>query len=129
LEAFRRRQAEDLKRFNKINGVSKAVNGSTGYALKVPATNTGGSPESTPTPSPSNNLRRRLFHQRYNKQVLEAKGMPKPDLYVEDEADGEETWRNREGERLKDFGLDEETEFYDEDEVPLAQLLRSRLQT
>ncbi|KAF1959098.1 zf-DHHC-domain-containing protein [Byssothecium circinans] len=43
---------------------------------------------------------------------------------------GEEAWRNSEGERLKDFGLDEEVEFYDEQEadenMPLAQLLERR---
>lgn len=38
---------------------------------------------------------------------------------------GEEGWRNSEGERLKDFGVDEEVEFYDEqeDDVPLGELL------
>lgn len=46
--------------------------------------------------------------------------------------DGEEAWRNSEGERLKDFGLDEEVEFYDEqedgddDDVPLSELLARR---
>jgi palmitoyltransferase len=42
--------------------------------------------------------------------------------------DGEEAWRNSEGERLKDFGVDEEVEFYDEqedddDDIPLSELL------
>ncbi|KAF2869315.1 DHHC palmitoyltransferase-domain-containing protein [Massariosphaeria phaeospora] len=38
---------------------------------------------------------------------------------------GEEGWRNAEGERLKDFGVDEDVEFYDEqeDDMPLSQLL------
>ncbi|CAI6284414.1 unnamed protein product [Periconia digitata] len=53
------------------------------------------------------------------------------------EDDGEEAWRNAEGERLLDFGVDEEVEFYDEpvvvtgegedggddDDVPLSELL------
>jgi palmitoyltransferase len=47
---------------------------------------------------------------------------------------GEEAWRNQEGERLADFGVDEEADFYDEkdvgiaddDEVPLAELVRRR---
>ena len=41
---------------------------------------------------------------------------------------GEEGWRNSEGERLKDFGVDEDVEFYDErdDDVPLGQLLARR---
>ncbi|PNS20435.1 hypothetical protein CAC42_5885 [Sphaceloma murrayae] len=43
-----------------------------------------------------------------------------------DDADGEEAWRNGEGERLADFGVDEEVEFYDEDDLPLAELMRRR---
>lgn len=39
---------------------------------------------------------------------------------------GEEAWRNSEGERLDDFGVDEDVEFYDEDNIPLAQLLQKR---
>lgn len=40
--------------------------------------------------------------------------------------EGEEAWRNSEGERLKDFGVDEEFEFYDEqgdDALPLSEVL------
>lgn len=42
--------------------------------------------------------------------------------------EGEEGWRNSEGERLNDFGVDEEVEFYDEqeDEIPLSELLARR---
>ncbi|KAF2270681.1 zf-DHHC-domain-containing protein [Lojkania enalia] len=37
---------------------------------------------------------------------------------------GEEGWRNSEGERLRDFGVDEDIEFYDEeDDIPLSELL------
>ncbi|KAJ4345769.1 Palmitoyltransferase [Didymosphaeria variabile] len=42
------------------------------------------------------------------------------------DGEGEEAWRNSEGERLKDFGVDEDVEFYDEqedDDVPLGELL------
>lgn len=39
---------------------------------------------------------------------------------------GEEGWRNKEGERLADFGVDEVADFYDEDDVPLAELIRRR---
>lgn len=38
--------------------------------------------------------------------------------------DGEEGWTNAEGERLRDFGVDEDAE--DEDDIPLAELLRRR---
>ncbi|KAH9879197.1 hypothetical protein J1614_002636 [Plenodomus biglobosus] len=42
--------------------------------------------------------------------------------------EGEEGWRNSEGERLQDFGVDEDVEFYDEqdDEIPLKELLARR---
>ncbi len=39
---------------------------------------------------------------------------------------GVEGWQDSEGDRLDDFGVDEEIEFYDEDEVPLAEILRRR---
>ncbi|GAB7334121.1 hypothetical protein MBLNU13_g06195t1 [Cladosporium sp. NU13] len=42
------------------------------------------------------------------------------------EEEGEEAWRNKEGERLADFGLDEDAEFYDEDNLPLAEIMRRR---
>ncbi|KAF2707584.1 zf-DHHC-domain-containing protein [Pleomassaria siparia CBS 279.74] len=47
---------------------------------------------------------------------------------VEGNESGEEGWRNSEGERLKDFGVDEDVEFYDEreDDLPLGQLLALR---
>jgi palmitoyltransferase len=40
--------------------------------------------------------------------------------------EGEEGWRNSEGERLKDFGVDEDAEFYDEDDVPLGELMKRK---
>lgn len=39
---------------------------------------------------------------------------------------GEEGWRNKEGERLSDFGVDEVADFYDEDDLPLAEIIRRR---
>ena len=39
---------------------------------------------------------------------------------------GEEAWRNKEGERLADFGVDEVADFYDEDDLPLAEIMRRR---
>ncbi|KNG44099.1 palmitoyltransferase pfa4 [Stemphylium lycopersici] len=55
--------------------------------------------------------------------------------YEEDESEkkyggreGEAAWRNAEGERLKDFGVDEDVEFYDEqeDDIPLSELMAKR---
>ena len=47
------------------------------------------------------------------------------DARKQDDA-GEEGWRNKEGERLADFGVDEVADFYDEDDLPLAELIRRR---
>jgi palmitoyltransferase len=41
-------------------------------------------------------------------------------------ADQSYRWRNKEGERLADFGLDEDAEFYDEDNLPLSEIMRRR---
>jgi palmitoyltransferase len=56
----------------------------------------------------------------------EGEGEGEKEKYADGE--GEEGWRNSEGERLKDFGVDEDVEFYDEqdDEIPLAQLIARR---
>ena len=35
---------------------------------------------------------------------------------------GGHSWRDSEGERLDDFGVEENVDFYDEDEIPLAKL-------
>lgn len=58
----------------------------------------------------------------------DVQGLDKPGVGDGDgDAEGEEAWRNSEGERLKDFGVDEDVEFYDEqedeDDVPLGELL------
>ena len=35
-------------------------------------------------------------------------------------------WRDSEGDRLDDFGVDEDTELFNDDEIPLARLIRRR---
>lgn len=50
----------------------------------------------------------------------------KEDQWATKPGEGEEGWRNSEGERLNDFGVDEDVEFYDEDEVPLAEVMRRK---
>ena len=37
-----------------------------------------------------------------------------------------EGWRNSDGDRLDDFGVDENAEVFDEDDVPLGELIRKR---
>ena len=48
----------------------------------------------------------------------------RPGRAQEQDQGGEEAWRNKEGERLADFGVDEVAEFYDEDDIPLSELQR-----
>ena len=73
--------------------------------------------------------RRTPFRDRYQNSEeydIQSKEAEPPDT---DRHEGEEAWQNSEGERLKDFGLDEEAEFYDEeDDIPLSQLLLRRRQ-
>ncbi|MCJ1437102.1 Palmitoyltransferase [Xylographa pallens] len=89
LDAFRRRQQEDLKRHQ---------------AVESPA------------------YRRKPFHQRYKEPAMDKENTQDRSLPSE----GEEAWRNSEGDRLNDFGVDEDVEFYDEDDIPLAELLSRR---
>ncbi|KLJ11197.1 hypothetical protein EMPG_13507 [Blastomyces silverae] len=71
--------------------------------------------------------RRTPFHKRY---IQNMEMMDSPDLSGSESGgnsdSGEEGWRDPEGDRLRDFGVDEEVEFYDEDDIPLAELLRRR---
>ena len=89
IDAFRHRQKEDLKRFNRTDPL----------------------------------IRRRPFHERYRDNSQELR--ESPSLIDSDKVSkrGEEAWRNSEGDRLDDFGVDEDIEFYDEDDIPLAELL------
>jgi palmitoyltransferase len=71
----------------------------------------------------NSDIRRRAFHKREDLfPERNRKDTPRP----ESEESGEEGWRNSEGERLEDFGVDELAEFYDEDEQPLSELIRRR---
>lgn len=92
-------------------------------------------------------IRRRPFHERleegnraidddsYNKDEVaietdedesgSEESIPNKDVSAQDDG-GEEAWRNKEGERLADFGVDEVADFYDEDELPLDELIRRR---
>jgi palmitoyltransferase len=69
--------------------------------------------------------RRQPFHLRYGDLASNEQTEPNQVAHSESTS-GEEAWRNSEGERLEDFGVDEVAEFYDEDDLPLAQLLARR---
>ncbi|OJI97919.1 hypothetical protein ASPVEDRAFT_126250 [Aspergillus versicolor CBS 583.65] len=69
--------------------------------------------------------RRKPFHARFDESASDSSDS---DGGVSDHGsdNGEEAWRNSEGERLRDFGVDEEAEFYDEEDIPLAMLMQQR---
>lgn len=86
--------------------------------------------------------RRQPFHLRYGHNSARNMDQAATDDYSDDEDlddvkqneshkpidmdEGEESWRNSEGERLADFGVDEDVEFYDEDDLPLSEIMRRR---
>jgi palmitoyltransferase len=87
--------------------------------------------------------RRQPFHVRYDKKNDQRRRNEDYAYGTDNETDGEEPeseepdwqpkpgegeegWRNSEGERLKDFGVDEDAEFYDEDDVPLGELMERK---
>jgi len=122
VEDFRRRQQADLRRYADIGGELTG-----GFVV-----------------------RRRPFHERWEDvdaasrreassgseadgsdpepEPEDALGISTTDRVRENEDRGEESWRNREGESLADFGVDEVADFYDEeeDDVPIAELLGRR---
>ncbi|KIX01631.1 uncharacterized protein Z518_09357 [Rhinocladiella mackenziei CBS 650.93] len=61
--------------------------------------------------------RRKPFHKRFEADNAEDD---------EDAQSGEEGWQDSGGNRLKDYGIDEDAEFYDEDNIPIAELLKRR---
>lgn len=68
--------------------------------------------------------RRQKFHARMGKQNMDEMDAAGPSEYPNESNLGEEAWKNSEGERLLDFGVDEEVEFYDEEDIPLGVLMQ-----
>ena len=91
VEAFRRRQNEDLKRYNA---------GAT--------------------------ILRRPLHERYRDEQRRDESFASQSNGFDDLGGRKQGWRDSEGDRLDDFGVDEDAELNDEDDVPLAELLRRR---
>ena len=95
IEAFNRRKAEDMKRFNADMPVR----------------------------------RRKRFQDRFERpDERESDSEVSEPAHDSGADDGEEAWKNSEGERLRDFGVDEEIEFYDEEDIPLAVLIQQKRQ-
>ena len=93
VDAFRRRQQEDLKRYD------------------------GGATPSVP---------RQSLHERYRNRAYEDKSLNFQPVESNHSRSGQEGWKDSEGDRLDDFGVDEDAEFYDQDDIPLADLIRRR---
>jgi palmitoyltransferase len=73
--------------------------------------------------------RRKRFHERFDENKAKRDSESESDSSDDGEAeDGEEGWKNSEGDRLRDFGVDEEVEFYDEEDIPLGILMQRRRQ-
>ena len=73
--------------------------------------------------------RRTPFRERYQDETLDRSEIIRVTSSGSSRTPGEEAWMNSEGERLQDFGVDEDAEFYDgEDEIPLSQLLLHKRQ-
>lgn len=85
VKAFRKRQNEDIKRYNEGTTTS-----------------------------------RRPFNERYSRN----ESFTFPSTGFDDPGSRKEGWRDSDGDRLDDFGVDEDAEH--EDDVPLARLLRRR---
>lgn len=64
----------------------------------------------------------------FGEEASDVEDEPEEKMQRTGEQEGEEAWRNSEGERLMDFGVDEDVEFYDEqeDDIPLSELLARR---
>jgi palmitoyltransferase len=120
LDAFKARQEEDLRRRGLLAGTED-----------------------------QGVLRRRTFARRYERFLQDGSESDEDAHYRDREelgddrsegtdGEGEEAWRNGEGERLHDFGVDEVAEFYDsgkvtyendaedDDDVPLSKLMGMR---
>lgn len=74
--------------------------------------------------------RRKKFYNRLQGDQYEDPNVSfsENELSSQDESnyEGEESWRNADGERLEDFGVDEDIDFYDEDNIPLAELMERK---
>lgn len=96
-EAFRRRQEEDLKRWN---------DGTAGFRQRQP------------------------FRTGYESAShSEDEDECASDGLTASSVGREDVWRNSEGETLGDFGVDEDTDLYDEEDMPLGELIKRRQAT
>ena len=70
---------------------------------------------------------RKPFHERTNHDPDHlAEGSDQSSDTENGSESGEEGWQDSGGNRLKDYGVDEDIEFYDEDDIPVSELIRRR---
>ncbi|KAF7182952.1 hypothetical protein CNMCM7691_002696 [Aspergillus felis] len=100
------------------------------YHRAVQARNNQRSNDASHSEGAHNIQRRKRFHDRFNENKAEERDSESESDTSDDEEaqDGEEGWKNSEGDRLRDFGVDEEVEFYDEEDIPLGILMQRRRQ-
>ena len=112
VEAFRARQAADIARYEDADG--EYVVRRRPFHERLEAANQRAS--------------QRVYEiQDVDEVASDADGDPLEETTPGDvDGAGEEGWRNKEGERLADFGVDAVADFYDEDDVPLSELIRRR---
>ncbi|KAH9873647.1 hypothetical protein IAQ61_004271 [Plenodomus lingam] len=135
--AFKKRQAEDVLRRRPFLERLEAERAETGKAYSHPVTGEykpcahPQAPLSTPsTLDPTSTNEPAPPTATKETPILPTDSTATADENDDAAREGEESWRNSEGERLQDFGVDEDVEFYDEqdDDVPLQELLTRRRQ-
>lgn len=76
-------------------------------------------------------IRRKPFHQRDAVREHESRSRSRSQGRRSTSSGtfdvGEEIWRDSAGDRLDDFGVDENVEFYDEDQMPLARFMERQI--
>ena len=70
--------------------------------------------------------RRRPFHERYADHEGSTTISPEATWTQNESEIGEEGWRDYDGNRLEDFGVEASVEFYDMDDLPLSELLKRK---
>ena len=66
------------------------------------------------------------LHQRVRTDPSERSDDSQDDGDDQDDTGSGPRWRDSEGDRLHDFGVDEEAEGYEDDDMPLAEVVRRR---
>ncbi len=112
VQAFKRRQQEDYKRWESIRSNPQAR-----QRLKSESSPSSSWEEIDPSPSSSADYGNDAGDNEDNEY--------QSDDY-EEGMDGHPGWTNSDGDRLRDYGVDEDAELIIEDDIPLGELLRRR---